>query len=158
MTMNRTTIWICTGLLAGVAGGLMTLGCERRDEPREVAAAPPAAPGPADTGVAASDAMKRQIAELQRTAATAQNDAQREIDQARDKLAALPEEARQELNTAIDRAERARDDLSDRVDEIEESGDARWEATRQRVSDAIDELAEARREVAAALRGDTNAG
>jgi hypothetical protein len=157
MTPTRTTIWMCTGLLAGISGGF-ALGCERREEPRDVAAAP-AVPGSAtDTSAPASEAMKRQLAELRRSADTAQRDAQREIEQAREKVAAMPDEARQGLDTAIDRAERARDDLSDRIDELEEAGEARWEATRQRVSDAIDELAEARREVAAALSGDTSAG
>jgi chemotaxis regulatin CheY-phosphate phosphatase CheZ len=132
----------------------MALGCERRDEPSNVAAAP--IPGDAHTRVTAD--VKQQLAQIEVSVRTAQQEAKRDIDEARERLSALPEETRQGLSAAIDRTERARDDLSDRLDELKEATDERWDATRQRVSDAVSELAEARSEVAAALRGDTSQG
>jgi DNA anti-recombination protein RmuC len=156
MNTNRIDLWLFATLLAAVTGGMLALGCERRDEPTDVAAAPireEARDSRIDT-----DYMKRQLAELERSGDAAQRDAKRDIDQARDKVQELPEETRQELSEAIARAESARDNLSDRLDELKEATDERWEDTRQRFSDALSELAEARREVAAAMRGERTEG
>ena|SRR2546426_12553990 len=159
MSTNRTNTgcWIAAGVLAVMTGGLLALGCERRDEPRDVAAAPV----PEDArgaGEAASDYMKKQLAELEQSVAEAERGAKSEIEQARDKAESLPEATRQQLDAAIARTERASDDVGERLDELKGAGSAAWDTTRERVSAALQELSEARREVAAALRGERETG
>jgi DNA anti-recombination protein RmuC len=150
------TCWIVAGTLAAIAGGLLTLACERRDELPQVAAnVPEQARG---AGGAAGDYMKTQLADLERNAAAAQSEAKQEIEQARAKAQELPEETREQLDAAIHRAETARDAVSDRLDELKDATEAGWDTTRQRVSDALQELAEARSEIAMALRGESAAG
>ena len=79
------------------------------------------------------------------------DEAQRETNEARRELADLPQAARDRLAGAIDRVERAGEALGDELEALERTGEQSWETTQQRVSDALDELAEARREVMAAL-------
>jgi DNA anti-recombination protein RmuC len=149
--------WIIAGLLAAITGALLTLGCERRDETPDVSAADVRREA-GEAGEAASDYMKKQLADLEQNVATAEREATQEIEQARERAGELPEETRQHLDAAIDRTERARDDVSDRLDELKDAGHAGWDATRQRVSDALEELAEARHEVASALKGERSTG
>jgi DNA anti-recombination protein RmuC len=136
---------------------LLTLGCERRDETPDVSAAAVREEA-REAGEAAGDYMKKELADLERSVATAEREAKQEIEQARAKAEDLPEETRQKLDAAIDRTESARDNVSDRLDELKDASEAGWDTTRQRVSDALEELGEARREVAAALRGERAAG
>jgi len=162
MSTNRIDLpiadyWIVAGTLAVMTGALLALGCERRDETPDVSAAQVREEA-REAGDAASDYMKKQLADLERSVAAAEREAKQEIEQAREKAASLPEETRHELAAAIDRTESARDNVSDRLDELKDAGNAGWDATRQRVSDALEELGEARREVAAALRGEPSAG
>lgn len=162
MSTNRIDLpiadyWIVAGTLAVMTGALLALGCERRDETPDVSAAQVREEA-REAGDAASDYMKKQLADLERSVAAAEREAKQEIEQAREKAGSLPEETRQELDAAIDRTESARDNVSDRLDELKDAGNAGWDATRQRVSDALEELAEARHEVAAALRGESSAG
>lgn len=162
MSTNRIDLptgnyWLAGAVLAAITGGLLALGCERRDDTPDVSAADVREEA-REAGEAASDYMKQQLADLERSVATAEREAKQEIEQAREKAEDLPEETRQQLEVAIDRTERARDNASDRLDDLKDAGSAGWDATRQRVSDALDELAEARHEVAAALRGERTAG
>ncbi len=162
MSTNRIDLpiadyWIVAGTLAVMTGALLALGCERRDETPDVSAAQVREEA-REAGEATSDYMKKQLADLERTVAAAEREAKQEIEQAREKAGSLPEETRQQLDAAIDRTESARDNVSDRLDELKDAGNAGWDATRQRVSDALEELGEARREVAAALRGEPSAG
>jgi DNA anti-recombination protein RmuC len=149
--------WLAGAVLAAITGGLLTLGCERRDETPDVSAAAVREEA-REAGEAAGDYMKKELADLERSVATAEREAKQEIEQARAKAEDLPEETRQKLDAAIDRTESARDNVSDRLDELKDAGRAGWDTTRQRVSDALEELGEARREVAAALRGERAAG
>ena len=162
MSTNRIDLpiadyWIVAGTLAVMTGGLLALGCERRDETPDVSAAQVREEA-REAGEVASDYMKKQLADLEQSVATAEREAKQEIDQAREKADSLSEQTRQRLDAAIDRTETARDNVNDRLDELKDAGNAGWDATRQRVSDALEELAEARREVAAALRGESSAG
>jgi DNA anti-recombination protein RmuC len=149
--------WLAGAVLAAITGGLLTLGCEQRDETPDVSAAAVREEA-REAGEAAGDYMKKELADLERSVATAEREAKQEIEQARAKAEDLPEETRQKLDAAIDRTESARDNVSDRLDELKDAGRAGWDTTRQRVSDALEELGEARREVAAALRGERAAG
>jgi DNA anti-recombination protein RmuC len=149
--------WLAGAVLAVITGGLLTLGCERRDETPDVSAADVREEA-REAGEAAGDYMKKELADLERSAATAEREAKQELEQARAKAEDLPEETRQQLDAAIDRTESARDNVSDRLDELKEASKDGWDTTRQRVSDALQELGEARREVAAALKGEHAAG
>jgi acetyl-CoA carboxylase carboxyltransferase component len=149
--------WILVGVLAAIAGGLLALGCERRDDARDVATAD-VRRETLDAGAAAGESMKKELADLEKSAEAAERDAKREIDRARDEAEKLPDETRRQLDAAIDRTERARNDVSDRLDELKDAGETAWQSARQRMSDALEELARARREVAAALRGDRTTG
>src|SRR5262245_19295623 len=155
IVLSPGTCWIAAAALAAVAGGLLTLACERHDETPDVSAANVREEA-REAGAAAGDYMQKQLADLERSAATAQRETVQEIEQAR--AQELPEEAREQLDAAINRTETARDAVSDRLDELKDAGQAGWDTTRQRVSDALEELAEARSEIAAALRGESSAG
>jgi len=132
--------WIATALLSGIAGALLALGCEAREvaanEPRlEVVA------------------IEHQVTDLEQQLAAADRGAKREIEQARANSKKMPVASREKLADAIDRTEDARDQASDRLDELKHSGAAHFEARRARVVDALNELAEARHDVVAALAG-----
>ena len=157
IVLSPGTCWIAAAALAAVAGGLLTLACERHDETPDVSAANVREEA-REAGAAAGDYMQKQLADLERSAATAERETVQEIEQARAKAQELPEEAREQLDAAINRTETARDAVSDRLDELKDAGQAGWDTTRQRVSDALEELAEARSEIAAALRGESSAG
>jgi hypothetical protein len=163
MSANRfdlsiTRHWIlAAGALAVLAGALLTIGCERRDETPDVSAADVREEA-REAGQAAGEYMKRQLADLERSVATADREAKQDIERAREQAEELPEETRRGIDAAIDRTERARDDVSDRLDELKDATHAGWDTTRQRVTDALEELAEARREVAAALQDGSRAG
>src|SRR5262245_26304352 len=102
------TCWLAAGVLAAMAGGLLTPACERRDESPDVSAADVRREA-RETGEAAGDYMKQQLAEMERNVSTAEREVQQEIEQARAKAKDLPEETRQHLDAAIDRTETARD-------------------------------------------------
>jgi DNA anti-recombination protein RmuC len=157
MALSTGGCWIGAAVLAVIAGGLLTLACDRRDEPPQVSAVD-VREEVREAGEVTGDYMKKQLADMERSVATAERQAKRDIDQARAKAEDLPEETREHLDAAIDRAETARDNASDRLDELKDASQDSWDATRQRVSDALTELSEARGEMAAALRGETTAG
>jgi chemotaxis regulatin CheY-phosphate phosphatase CheZ len=147
-------IWITAAALSAMAGGLLTLACERRDETPDVSANNTREEAREAVDVA-SDTMRKQVADLERSFATAEREAKQEVEQARNKAQDLSADARERLDAAIERTETARDNASDRIDELKEATHESWDNTRQRVADALEELSEARHEVAAALRGET---
>ncbi|MGH7336719.1 MAG: hypothetical protein ACREI7_04000, partial [Myxococcota bacterium] len=157
LVLSPSTCWIAAAALAAIAGGLLTLACERRDETPDVSAADVREEA-REAGDAASDYMKQQLDDLERSVTAAEREAKQEIEQARERAEELPDETRQRLDAAIDRTETARDDANDRLDELKDASRASWDMTRQRVAEALEELGEARREIAAALRGETSAG
>lgn len=80
-----------------------------------------------------------------------------EIATARDKLDTLPDEASEALGAAIARAETARQALDAELDALREAGAERWAAAQDRVSNALTEIAEARREIEAAVADSADA-
>jgi hypothetical protein len=69
--------WIVAGVVAAIAGALLALGCERRDETPDVSAADVREEA-REAGEAASDYMKKQLADLERSVATAEREAKQE--------------------------------------------------------------------------------
>ncbi|HKA13845.1 MAG TPA: hypothetical protein VKH41_02405 [Myxococcota bacterium] len=149
--------WMCAGILAAATGALLAFGCERRADTPDVSASGVREQARA-TGAAAADTMKRQVADLEAKLASAERDTAREMDDARQKADELPEEAREQLNSAMARTETARDNARERLNDLKEAGAESWDTTRQRVDDAFQELADARREVVAALQGERTTG
>lgn len=143
--------------LAVAAGAILSQGCERSSETPPVSAADVREEA-REAGATASAYMQQELANLEARVESATRDAENEIAKAREQAAELPEEARSGLSAAIERTERARDHVGREFAELKRAGDSAWDTTRQRVTDALDELAEARREVTAALSGETSAG
>jgi hypothetical protein len=150
---HRGHFWFAAGALALFCGGLLTLGCERRDATTDVSAAAVRE----DARVARateSDYMKQQIASLESEVAQAQRDAQKELEQARAKSDAIPVAAREKLSAAIERTEGARANVGERLDELKSASESGWDSSRKRVVEALEELNEARRDVVAAFAGE----
>jgi hypothetical protein len=147
--MNRL-IWR-TGAICGAL--VLSLGCSGEAEnPPDVSAANVEQEA-REAVRAASDYAAAQRRQLAERASGAIDEVERELAEARRELAELPEETREQLASAIDRAERAQTTLDREIDEFQEAGADRWETTQKRVSDALSEVAEARREITAALQG-----
>ena len=150
--------WASAGILAAVAGALLTFGCERRDDYTPDVSASGVREAARDTGEAAGDYVKREIAELEDRFTAAERDTARETEEARARAKELPEETREQMNAAVERIETARDNARERLDELKQAGKDDWDTARQRAVDALDELSEARREVVAALKGERPTG
>jgi flagellar motility protein MotE (MotC chaperone) len=136
--------WIAAAVLFGITGALLAPGCDARDvSAGEMSAA-------ARSGGAT---IERQVAELEKQVTDSDRGAQREIEQARANSEKLPVASRDRLTEAIERAEQARDEANDRLDELKDSGTSHYEARRARVVDALNELEQARHDVVAALSG-----
>jgi hypothetical protein len=133
--------WLAIALLGGIAGALLAVGCDARDVSADEVSA---------TGGAA---IEREVADLEKQVVDADRGAQREIEQARANSQQMPVASRERLTEAIERTEDARDEASDRLDQLKYSGTARWEARRASVVEALGELEEARHDVVAALAG-----
>ena len=145
-------LWVAAGVLALLSGGLLTLGCDRRDATPDVSAAAVREEA-REARATETDYMEQQVASLESKAATAQREAQQEIEQARAKSEQFPVAAREKLDLAIERTEGAREDVSERIGELKRASDAGWDLSRQRVVDALENLSEARHDVMAAFAG-----
>jgi hypothetical protein len=99
------------------------------------------------------DVPNQQLEDIESKAAQARRGAKQEIEQARTQSQDFPVAAHEKLMVAIERAGRARDQVRDRLNELERANEADWDASRQRVVDALAELAGARRDVVAAFAG-----
>jgi DNA anti-recombination protein RmuC len=133
--------WIAAVLLAGMAGGLLALGCEARDVSAN------------EAQVRDGVAIEREVADLEKQLVDADRGARREIEQARKSSQKMPVASREALADAIERTEDARDEASDRLAELKKAGAAHWDQRRARVVEALEELADARHDVVASLAG-----
>lgn len=143
-----------TSRIGAIGGALaLSLGCGGDSEqPRDVSAT--AVKEDAREAVeTAADYAATQRRELAERAQRTVDDVERELSEARRELAELPAESREQLERAIDRAERARETLGNEIDELQRSSANGWQTLQKRVSSALDEMAEARREITAALAG-----
>jgi len=102
--------------------------------------------------IASSDVSNRQLDGIESTAAKARRGARLEIEQAREQSKDFPVAAREKLTSAIERSERARAEVGERLNELQRANKPDWEA-RQRVIDALQELANARHDVVAVFAG-----
>ena len=143
-------IWLGAAVLAAISGALLTSGCGMRDEASEASAA---AVGAQVREARAGGDRSDQLADLEARVDEAQRGAKQEIEQARKQSEDYPVAAREQLTIAIERTESAREDVSDRLDELKRANDAGWDVSRRRVIEALEELADARREVVAAFAG-----
>lgn len=65
------------------------------------------------------------------------------------------DEAKAELEHALDRAQRARETIATEVADLKDASENRWERAARRMSAAMEEAREARREIGDALAGTT---
>jgi len=151
---SRRRIGICCSLSALVGLLAFTTACGgNSDEPENVSAAD--VKKEAREGIeAAADYATAQRKKLTQRAMQSVNDAERELSEARGELAELPNEARDRLEAAIERAQRARNALRAEIEQLKQVGEDRWAIVEKRLSDSLAEMAEARGEIAAALSGE----
>ena len=146
--LAQGAIFACLALGVGAA----TASGMQRDDPIE---APVAAAGEQARGlhIASSDVRNQQLDDIESTAAKARSGARLEIEQAREQSKDFPVAAREKLTFAIERAERARAEVDERLNELKRADKPDWDASRQRLIDALQELANARHDVVAAFAG-----
>jgi len=143
--------------LAVVSGALalaVGIGCgSESSEPPDVSAADVEKEAREALDVAA-DYTAEQRQKMMERARLSIDEAKRELTDARSSLTKIREEARGELENAIDRAQRAQDALAAEIAELQQAGADQWATSQKRVSAALVEMEEARREIGAALSGD----
>lgn len=123
-------------------------------------------PGPRDTSAAdvkdeareaveaAQDYLTFEQRELAHRAERALEGTKEEVMDAKRELAKLPEEARAELEQAIERADEAGEDLGREISDLQQAGADGMAEIEERLEAALDEVAEARREIVDALSGE----
>jgi chromosome segregation ATPase len=162
MTKMRThTLPIALSVLLASSGLATGLGCSEASSDRkaDVTLGDVRQEASEAAGTAASyvDAQaKAQRAALEKQAEKATSELEQQLETARERIAKLPEDARTALQSAIDRAESAQQSAAEELDNAREAGQEQWTTAQKRLSNALAELAEARREVTAALAGETS--
>ena len=108
--------WVAVAVLTGLAGALLALGCDARNVSSD------------EVSASGSAASEREMADLEKQIVASDRGAEREIAQARANSEKMPVASRDRLAEAIERTEEARDEASDRLDELKQSGTRHWEA------------------------------
>ena len=140
---------------ATVAGLTLSLGCDASPPPdeSETASAAQVKQEAKELMEATKDYGRGQQQILEREARESLDELNAGIQQLQANMDDASNEAKAELQRALDRAERARDSIATEVSDLQDATENRWERAARRMSAAVDEAREARREIGRALAG-----